>query len=169
MKRPEVFLIAALSRERVIGNVGALPWKLPDDMKHFRTQTLGKPCVMGRKTWDTMTGPLPKRTNIVLSRSSPPIEGAIVVRDRDAVMALPEVADAPELAVIGGGEIYSLFLPIADRLELTLVHASVEGDAHFPEWRDGSWERTRDELHPADDRHAHTFRITTWKRVTPRP
>jgi dihydrofolate reductase len=97
----------------------------------------------------------------------PETPGCVVVRDRDAVLALPEVASAPEVAVIGGGEIYALFLPLADRLELTMVHAAVEGDARFPEWRNGHWERTRDDLHPADEKHAHAFRFTTWRRISP--
>jgi dihydrofolate reductase len=169
VSKPEIFMIAALDRDRVIGNAGELPWKLPDDMRHFRAMTVGKPCVMGKKTWDTMHKPLADRPNIVLSRSSPPIDGAIVVRTRDEVMALPEVAGAKQLAVIGGGEIYTLFLPIADRLELTLVHANLEGDARFPEWRDGGWVRTRNDLHPTDEKHAYAFEITTWKRASPPP
>lgn len=165
--RPRIVLVAALDRDRVIGKDGALPWRLPDDMKHFKALTMGKPVVMGRKTFASMGKPLPGRTNVVLSRRAAPIDGCLVVADREAVLALPEVASAPEVCVIGGGEIYELFLPIADRLELTLVHAATGGDVRFPEWRDGSFERTRDELHPADARHAHAFRITTWERRAP--
>ncbi len=161
-KRSRIVLVAALDRERVIGNEGALPWRLPDDMKHFKALTLGKPVVMGRKTFDSMKKPLAGRTNIVLSRRGAPIEGCLVARDPEE--ALGFAAGAPEVCIIGGAEIYTLFLPLADRLELTLVDAHVEGDVRFPEWRDGTFERTRDELHPADEMHAHALRFTTWER-----
>ncbi len=154
-----VVLVAALTHDRVIGKDGALPWRLPDDLKHFKALTIGKPVVMGRKTFDSIGKPLPGRTNVVVSRSSGPIEGCLVVRSPEEALAAVE---APEIAVIGGGEIYRALLPRADVLELTLIDAAIEGDAFFPEYEDAFIEVARTE-HPVDERHALRFAFSTWK------
>ncbi len=157
-------MIAALDRDRVIGREGQLPWRLPDDLARFKALTLGKPIVMGRKTWDSVGRPLPKRTNIVLTRSERALEAAVVVHDAEG--ALRAAGDADEVWIIGGGAIYELFLPLATDLELTHVETRVEGDARFPEIDPAAWRVVKRERHEADDRHAFAFEYLTYARVT---
>ena len=138
----------------VIGRDGGLPWRLPADLKRFKAQTMGKPMIMGRKTFESFPAPLPGRRHIVLTRdtgwSAP---GAEVAADMDAAIAL---ADAPEIAVIGGAQIFALFLPGADRIELTEVHAAPEGDAIVPAF--AGWREVAREDHPAEgERPAYSF------------
>lgn len=160
----DITLIAALGKNRVIGHAdGRLPWRLPDDFAHFKRDTLGKPIVQGRKTYDTVGKPLPDRKNIVLSRTSGPIEGCTVVRTVDE--ALAAAGDVPEVMIIGGGEIYALFLPRATKMILTHVDASPEGEAFFPEWDPMQWRITAGTHHAADARHAHAFDIVRYDRV----
>ncbi|MDD2337597.1 MAG: dihydrofolate reductase [Geobacteraceae bacterium] len=125
-------LIAAMAENRVIGRGAEIPWELPDDRRRFREITWGHPVVMGRKTYETLGGPLPGRVNIVLTRDCGyRAAGCLVVHDRDE--ALHVVADADELFVCGGGELYREFLPLADKIYLTVLHQEVEGDVLFPE------------------------------------
>lgn len=138
----------------VIGRDGGLPWRLPADLKRFKAQTMGKPMIMGRKTFESFPAPLPGRRHIVLTRdagwSAP---GAEVAADMDAAIAL---ADAPEIAVIGGAQIFALFLPHADRVELTEVHAAPEGDVIVPAFTD--WHEVAREDYPAEgERPAYSF------------
>jgi len=158
----DIVLIAALAKNGVIGRDGALPWHLPDDLKRFKALTLGKPIVMGRKTYASVGRPLPKRRNVVLSRTSGPIEGVELVRSVDEALALLE--GAPEICIIGGGEVYSAFLQIATKLELTHVEVDVEGDAKFPEIDPAAWQIVSEERHDADDRHAWAMRFVTYLR-----
>lgn len=118
-----------MSSNRVIGKDGALPWRLPEDMKFFRAQTMGHPIVMGRKTWDSLGRPLPGRRNIVLSRTLPPAEGAEVVRSVEELEALRLEGD---IFVIGGAEVYRLLLPRCAAVYLTVLDAEADGDAFFP-------------------------------------
>ena len=138
----------------VIGRDGGLPWRLPADLKRFKAQTMGKPMIMGRKTFESFPAPLPGRRHIVLTRDagwSPP--GAEVATDMDAAIAL---ADAPEIAVIGGAQIFALFLPRADRVELTEVHAAPEGDVIVPAFT--GWREVAREDHEAEgERPAYSF------------
>jgi dihydrofolate reductase len=159
----KIVMIAALDRDRVIGTEGQLPWRLPDDLARFKALTLGKPIVMGRKTWDSVGKPLPKRTNIVLTRGDRTFEGAIVVHDVEA--ALRAAGDVPEICIIGGGAIYELFLPVATHLELTHVEASVSGDARFPVVDPKVWKVEARERHEADTRHAYAFEYVTYARA----
>lgn len=126
---PTYKAIAAMSANRVIGKDGALPWRLPEDMKFFRTLTTGHPIVMGRKTWDSLGRPLPNRRNIVLSREIPPLEGAEVVRSVEELNALGLTGD---VYVIGGAEIYRALMPRCAAVYLTVLAAEAEGDAFFP-------------------------------------
>jgi len=160
----DVTLIAALGKNRVIGHAdGRLPWRLPDDLAHFKRETLGKPIVQGRKTYDTVGKPLPKRHNIVLSRSRKPLEGCTVVTSVDE--ALAAAGDVPEVMIIGGGEIYALFLPRATKMTLTHVDASPDGEALFPAWDAHVWRETERAHHDADAQHAHAFDIVRYVRV----
>jgi dihydrofolate reductase len=161
----QVSLIAAAAKNGVIGADGRLPWHLPDDFRWFKAQTLGKPVVMGRRTWESLGRPLPGRMNIVLTRRPDyRAEGAEIVATPDA--AIVAAGDAPELMVIGGGEIYRAFLPRADRIYLTRVEAMVVGDAYFPELVPADWHEVSSRAHAADDRHAHAFTLRILERVT---
>ncbi len=161
-----ISLIWAMTRNRVIGRDNALPWHLPDEMRHFMRTTLGKPVIMGRKQFESMGKPLPKRANIVLSRRadySP--NGATVVRDIDAALRIAEDSGAEEAMVIGGAEIYSLALPRADRLYFTLIDADIDGDTFFPEFDETDFREVAREHHPADARHAYAYTIRVLDRL----
>jgi dihydrofolate reductase len=150
---PTVVLVAALARNRVIGRGNRLPWHLPADLAHFKALTLDKPIVMGRRTWESLPGLLPRRTHIVVSRDPAyRAAGALVVASPqaavDAAMGLP--GTAPEVMVVGGAALYAALLPSAGRMELTLVEAEVDGDAWFPEWDPGDW-RELARVHRARD------------------
>lgn len=129
----EVVIIAAVARNGVIGKGGALPWHLPEDLRHFKALTLGHPIIMGRRTWASLGRPLPGRRNIVVSGDvqwQP--EGAERADSLPAALALAK--DAPKVFVIGGAQLYAAALPLADALELTEIDADFDGDTHFPDW-----------------------------------
>jgi len=151
-------LIVAVAENRVIGERGALPWRLPDELAHFKRTTLGKPVLMGRRTYESLGRPLPGRANVVLSRD-PGFKphGALVARDLDEALGMH--AAAPEQFVIGGGALYVEALPRADRIYLTRVHARPSGDVFFPELESGEWGESLISEHPADARHAHAFSV----------
>jgi dihydrofolate reductase len=157
-------IIAAVSENRVIGRKGGLPWNLPADQAFFKRVTIGHAVIMGRRTYESIRRPLPKRTNIVVTRN-PDFEapGAVVVDSLDT--ALEIAADDDEVFVAGGAELYREALPRADRLYLTLVHACVEGDAFFPEIDFSRWRLLDDVRHEVDDRHAHAFSIRTYAAI----
>lgn len=157
--------IWAMTRNRVIGKDGDLPWRLPDDQRFFRRTTLGKPVIMGRKTFDEIGRPLPKRRNIVLSRRGLEAEGVEVVTNLDAALDRAK-SEAPEEAfIIGGAEIYALAWPRLDRLYMTLIDTELEGDTWFPEFELGHWREVKRTEHPADERHAWPFSIHVMERV----
>ena len=154
----KISVIVAMADNGVIGNQNRLPWHLPADLKHFKATTMGKPIIMGRKTWESIGRPLPGRTNIVVTRDPDYVaDGCVVVHGIDA--ALAAAADADEVMVIGGAEFYRQVLPRASTLYLTLVHDSFEGDAFFPELDGREWrELTREDFEPdADNPHAYSF------------
>lgn len=157
-----ITLIAALARNGVIGREGRLPWRLPDDLARFKRLTLGKPIVMGRKTYESIGRPLAGRTNLVMTRTLDALPGCTVVRSVDEAIAA--CGDAPELCVIGGEAIYQAFLPRADVLELTHVDADVEGDARFPAIDPDRFRIVHEEPHSADARHALAFRFVRYER-----
>lgn len=146
----------------MIGVDGQLPWRLPADLKRFKAQTMGKPMIMGRKTFESFPSPLPGRRHIVLTRDPAwQREGAEVATSVEDALAL---AGNGDIAVIGGAEIFALFLPLAERIELTEVHLSPDGDAIAPPFG-REWCETARERHPADgDRPAHSF--VTLERLT---
>jgi len=145
----------------VIGRDGQLPWRLPADLKRFKAQTLGRPMIMGRKTFESFPAPLPGRRHIVLTRDTGwRAEGAEVAHDVDQALALA----GKDVAVIGGAEVFALFLDRADRIEMTEVHLDAEGDAHVPAFDPADWQETAREPHPADgDRPAYAF-VTLLRR-----
>lgn len=162
-----VSLIVAVAENGVIGADNALPWRLPDDMKWFRRHTLGKPVVMGRKTFESIgSRPLPERPNIVMTRDpSFAAPGCAVVDSPQA--ALAAAGDSEEVMVIGGESVFRAFLARADRLYLTRVNAVVEGDTLFPDTDAAEWREVLREEHPADLRHAHAFTILILERRSP--
>ncbi len=164
--RMRIALIVAMSKNRVIGRNGRLPWRLPDDMKWFKRQTMGKPVLMGRKTFESIPArfrPLPGRLNIVLTRNRDyRAQGAVVAHDvAQALTAVPP--HTPELLIIGGAELYRQFLAQTDKIYLTLVDAEIEGDAFFPELDETAWQEISREFHPADENHPFAF---TWLILT---
>jgi len=156
-------LIAALARNRVIGRDNRLPWRLPADLRFFKRTTMGKPLLMGRRTWESIGRPLPGRPMIVLSRDPDyQAPGCAVAHSLDE--ALQIVGEAPELMVIGGETLYRQTLPAAARLYLTRVDAAVPGDARFPEWDERDWRLLWEEAHPADAEHAWPYRFQRLER-----
>ena len=160
-------IIVAMDKNRLIGVNGRLPWRLPDDMKWFREQTMGKPVVMGRKTFESIPDrfrPLPGRHNIVLTRRGDyEVEGVTAVHTLEAVLAAAGAVD--EIVVIGGAELYRQLLPQADRLYLTLIDAELTGDAYFPEIDPAAWREIFRQEHPADNRHDYPFTWLIWERI----
>ncbi len=157
-----ISLVVAMDESGLIGRNGQLPWRLPEDLRHFRRLTLGKTVLMGRKTWDSLGKPLEGRRNWVLSRDRtfrPP--GCEVFGTLDEALAAHRDG---ELVVIGGAELYRQALPHAQTVHLTRVHARVQGDTHFPAWNAGEFTQTAAVDHAADDRHAHAYSFVTLER-----
>jgi dihydrofolate reductase len=156
-----VSLIAALAKNRVIGNGNKLPWHLPEDLKRFKAITMGHPVVMGRRTFESIGRALPGRLNVVVSRKPHAGTMGTVAWSKSIDEALERASQAPggeEVFVIGGAEIYKLALPRADRLYLTLIGHDVEGDAYFPEW--SGFQETKSE--PRTEPFG--FRFTVWEK-----
>jgi dihydrofolate reductase len=160
-------LIAALDRNRAIGRGNTLPWHLPDDLKRFKALTLGKPVLMGRKTAESLGRALPKRRNLVLTRSGRvPFQGMEAVASIDAAVALAQADGAAELCVIGGGEVYALALPRATRMHLTHVETAIDdGDAFFPAYDPAQWRVVAREAHAADEKHGFAFAFVDYARA----
>ena len=151
----KISIIVAMDSNGVIGRENELPWHLPADLQHFKHTTMGKPILMGRKTWESIGRPLPGRTNIVITRDSDyQADGCVVVNSIDA--ALAAAGEQDEVMVIGGAEFYRQVLPRTDTLYLTRIHASFDGDTVFPELNAARWheversDRTADEKNPYD-------------------
>ena len=157
-----VVLVAAVADNGVIGVDGGLPWHLPEDFAHFKRTTLGHVVVMGRKTFESMGRPLPRRTNVVVTRQAEwSAEGAVTAPSFEAALELAG-AHAGDVMVIGGGEIYAQALPVADEQVITEVHLSPEGDAHYPDFDRAQWRETRREPH---EHEGIRFDIVWWERV----
>jgi dihydrofolate reductase len=151
-------LVVAMARNRVIGRDNALPWRLPAELAHFKRVTMGHPIIMGRKTYESIGRPLPGRMNIVVSRNAAfEAPGCTVVDSLEKAYAA--AGDAEKVSIIGGTSLFEAALPTADCIHLTEVEAEIEGDTWFPEFDRSRWKETEVERHPADERHAHPFRI----------
>jgi dihydrofolate reductase len=163
-----ISLIAAMDKNRVIGRNGRLPWRLPADMQHFVALTLDKPVIMGRKTYDSIQPkykPLRDRINIILTHNRGyEAPGCIVVHTIEA--ALAAAGDAPEVMVIGGANTYEQFLPLADRLYLTIIHAEFEGDTTFPPYDATAWRVVSDETHLADEKNSHRYQFLILEKLS---
>ena len=157
-------IIVAMSENRVIGRDGDLPWRLPEDLKRFKRLTTGHHVIMGRKTFETLGRPLPNRTNIVITRRQDfaPFSDIRVAHSLEEALGMSESDVEP--FVLGGGEIYTLALPHADRLELTVVHATIPGDTYFPEYDENDWTLVADDRHEVDGNHEYAFSFRTFQR-----
>ena len=169
MSKAKIVFVVAVARNGVIGREGDLPWRLPSDLKRFKALTMGKPVLMGRKTWDSIGKPLPGRPNIVVTRdahfSAP---GAEVLPSLDAGLAAAEreAADlgVDEICVIGGGQIYAQIFDRADVLHVTHVEADVDGDTRFPPIDPSVFEKVVEEPIPQGEKDSHAMRFVTWRR-----
>ena len=173
--KPAIVLIYARAANGAIGKDGKLPWHLPADLRHFKSLTTGKPMIMGRKTFESLPGMLPGRRHIVLTRRekwdfAKSGEGeAEIVRSVEEALALAcnsdvDSNDSGEVAVIGGAAIYDVFMPLADRVELTEVHAEFDGDTFMPPLAPG-WTETARVDHPKDERHP-AYSFVTYERTS---
>jgi dihydrofolate reductase len=160
-------ILAAVSENGVIGREGELPWHLPAELRHVKQLTTGHTLLMGRKTYESIGRPLPKRTSIVITRDLhyEAAPGVIVVAGFEAAVASAQERGESEAFVFGGEAVYALALPRADRLYLTRVHAEVAGDAFFPVLEEECWSLVHEERHAADERHAHAFTFQTFDRI----
>ena len=165
---PKIVLVAAHAKNRVIGLDGDMPWRLPSDLKHFKSATLGAPVIMGRKTYLSIGKPLPGRANIVVSRSGFSAEGVETVSSLEA--AIERARDharksgAAQVSVIGGGEIYALAIGLADELLLTEVDAHIEGDTVFPAIDSDLWQKVRLSDPVKSEKDSHSMRFALWRR-----
>lgn len=156
-------IIAAMANHNVIGKNNTLPWHLPADLKHFKTITMGKPILMGRKTYDSIGKPLPGRQNIILTRNTNlSFPGCLVISD---IKALPTELTTQEIMIIGGAEIFQQFLPQAQHLYLTFIHADINGDTYFPEWNADEWIEIAREDHLSDDNNPFSYSFIELVRV----
>lgn len=160
-------IIAAMTKNRVIGKDNDMPWHLPDDLQFFKKNTLGKPVIMGRKTFESLgCRPLPKRPNLVISRQTD-LGYSVPVFD-SIQKALTAVKDdnPDEVVIMGGGQLYKQMVGQVDRLYLTLIDAELAGDTYFPDWNEeGEWFEVSREHHPADERHAYAFDFVILERA----
>jgi dihydrofolate reductase len=161
-----ISIIVAVAENGAIGSGNRLPWHLPDDLKHFKALSLGKPVVMGRRTFESIGRPLPGRPNIVISRQGGlAIDGVRVAHSLDE--ALAAAGSVPEVVVIGGAQIFRQVLPRTDTIHLTRVHARVAGDVFFTELDPAQWREAAVEHHAADERHQYAFSFVTLQRIGP--
>lgn len=168
-KQLRVSMIVAMNQQRVIGVNNALPWHLPDDLKHFKALTMGKPIIMGRKTWDSIGRPLPGRVNIVVSRQAGlELDGAVVCSEPQAALTLAlragRDAGLDEIFIIGGDTIYKKLLDFTDRIYLTEVDIAVDGDAWFPELESATWLEQDRQCYPVKPEGQPGFCFVTYQR-----
>ena len=160
-----ISLIAAMTRtEHVIGYQGAMPWHLPADLAWFKQNTLDKPIIMGRKTWQSLGKPLPKRRNIVISRDlSLNLPNVDFVTSPQAALDL--VATCPEIMIIGGAQLYHYFLPQAERMYLTFIDAELTGDTVFPSYQVEAWQLSQEQHFLADAKNPYNYSLTVYERL----
>lgn len=158
-----IALIVAMDEARVIGKNNALPWHLPADLKHFKQLTMGKPIIMGRKTFESIGKPLPGRTNIIITRDTQyQVDNCRVVHSLKEAFSAAEGAD--EVMIIGGSQLFEQALPVAERIYLTEIHARFEGDTCFPELMQGEWREISRHTHAPDDRNHYPYSFIVLER-----
>jgi len=159
-------MIAAMGKNRVIGFNNKMPWHLPADLQWFKKTTFGSPIIMGRKTYDSIGFPLPGRLNIILSRNKDlKIKGCSVVNSMDAALKLAREVDKDEVFITGGAHLYNKFLVDANRLYLTLIDETFDGDTFFPDYTQYEWEEVAKVKHASDDKNPHSYTFLTLDRV----
>lgn len=150
-----ISLVVAMAKNRVIGFKGDMPWRMPVDLQHFKRVTMGKPIIMGRKTFDSIGKPLPGRRNVVISRqASLSISGCEVFNSLDT--ALDALSDEPEVMIIGGGNVYQQAMPTVEKLYVTLIDAEPEGDTFFPAWNESEWREISREQCEKDEKNDYS-------------
>lgn len=160
---PRISIIAALAANRLIGRGNKLPWYLPADLQHFKKVTMGKPMIMGRLTWESLPGLLPGRIHIVVTRNPDyQADGALVAHSLEEAIKL--AGNVPELMVVGGANLYSQAIPLADRMYLTRVDAQPEGDAWFPDFDLSRWHEVARERHGPDSRNPFAYSFVVLDR-----
>jgi dihydrofolate reductase len=171
VKRARVVFVVAVARNGVIGRRGRLPWRISSDLKRFKAITLGKPVIMGRKTWESLPKrPLPGRTNIVITRDPRyEAEGAVVAASVAEALSLARATESEEICVIGGSDIFRQLLPMADRLYLTEIDLSPEGDVFFPPLDAKAWRETSRETHARAEGDDAGFVLRVLDRIAPAP
>jgi len=157
-----ISIIAAVAENGVIGDKNSLLWHIREDLQHFKALTTGHPVVMGRKTFESLGRPLPARRNIVVSRQQLAIAGCETVHSLDEALAL--FGPDEEIFIIGGAQIYAEALPLADRLHLTRIEHSYEGDTRFPDWNPAEWRLAASESFPCGTDYPYPFAFETWER-----
>ena len=162
-----ISMIAAMTNARVIGLNNTMPWHLPADLKHFKAVTLGKPVIMGRKTYESIGKALPGRKNIVITRNTDyKLADAHTVQSVQSALTLAGAEEQEEVIVIGGGRIYQELLPQAKRLYLTLINADIEGDTYFPNYKkECTWQQVESSHHARDDKNPYDLTFVTLDRV----
>ncbi len=157
-------LVAAMANGRVIGKDNQMPWHLPADLQHFKKVTMGKPIVMGRKTYESIGRPLPGRRNIVITRQKElRLAGCDIFYSLE--QALSQLAGEEEVMIIGGGLLYQQALPLADYLYLTFIDLDVEGDTFFPSWQEDAWQQVDLQECAPDEKNAYSYAFVEFKRV----
>ena len=160
-----ISFVVAASENNVIGKDNRLPWRLPNDLKFFKNTTWAMPVIMGRKTFESFGKPLAGRTNIVITRRDDwQAEGVVKVKSLEEALQAAEQTDAKEAFIIGGGEIFRQSFPMADKIYITRVHTQLDGDAFFPEIKEGEWQLFSNLDCSADARHAYAYSFQLWKR-----
>ena len=160
----QITLIAAMGKNREIGLQGRMPWHLPAELQHFKQTTMGKAMLMGRKTWQAIGRPLPGRQNIVISRNP-----GFRADSADISSTLSEAVDisrSEEIMVIGGGQLYTLALPLAARMVLTLIDIEPEADTWFPRWPEQEWQQSSERFYVADDKNGLSYKIVELNRIS---
>jgi dihydrofolate reductase len=164
--KPSISLIVAMANNGVIGVDNRLPWRLPADLQHFKSITMGKPIIMGRRTWESLPGLLPGRRHIVITHNRDyRAEGCELVYSVDE--ALRVAGDVPEVMIVGGGGLYRQTLSRADRLYLTLVDIDLTGDTFFPEIDWNEWQEVSRDSHPADEHNQFAYTFIVLNRINP--
>jgi len=169
-------MIVATADNNIIGKDNDMPWHLPADLAYFKKVTLGKPIIMGRKTYESIGRPLPGRRNIVISRDESYLPQGKGAEDVDTVTSIEQAlalvdgsngdAAVAEIMVIGGGAIYAHCLPKADRLYVTKIDAAIDGDTRFPDYNDGNWQKVSSELRKADEKNEYQLNFCIYERKT---
>ncbi|OOE14156.1 dihydrofolate reductase [Fictibacillus arsenicus] len=157
-----ISFVVAMDENRAIGKDNDLPWYLPNDLKHFKKTTMGKPIIMGRKTYESIGKPLPGRENIVVTRDqSYEAEGTTIVHSVDEVLKM----NAEEICVIGGSEIFKQFLPVADRLYITEIHHTFDADTYFPKLNDDEWKEVSRTAGIIDEKNKYPHDFVVYKKI----